>query len=52
VLKKHKVASKARTRGKLLVRSVIIVLIGSKAILRVIVAKIATWLIKQLLHYN
>jgi hypothetical protein len=52
VLKEHKVASKLRTRGKLLVGSVIVVLVGGKAILRVIVAKIATWSIKQLLYYN
>jgi hypothetical protein len=49
VLKEHKVASKVRTRSKLLVRSVIVVLVGGEVALRVIVAKIATWLIKQLL---
>jgi hypothetical protein len=52
VLKEHKVASKVRTRSKLLVRSVIVVLVGGEVALRVIVAKIATWLIKQLLWYN
>jgi hypothetical protein len=42
MLKEYKVASKVRTRGKLLVGSAIVVLVGGEAILRVIVAKTAT----------
>jgi len=42
VSKEHKVASKARTRGKLLVGSVVVVLVGGEAALKVVVAKTAT----------
>jgi hypothetical protein len=42
MLKEYKVASKARTRGKLLVGSTIVVLVGGEAVLRVVVAKTAT----------
>jgi len=52
VLKEHKVASKAKTRSKLLVGSAVVMLIGGKAILKVIVAKTATRLIRQPLRYN
>jgi hypothetical protein len=48
VLKEHKVANKVRTRSKLLVRSIVEVLVGGGAILRVVVAKTATRLIKRL----
>jgi hypothetical protein len=52
VLKEYKVASKARTRSKLLVGSIIVVLVGGEVTLRVIVAKTATRLIRLLLRYN
>jgi hypothetical protein len=52
VLKEHKVASKAKTRSKLLVRSIIVMLVGGEVALRVIVAKTATRSIKQLSRYN
>jgi hypothetical protein len=52
VLKEHKVASKAKTRSKLLVGSVVVMLVGGEVALRVIVAKTATRSIRQLLRYN
>jgi hypothetical protein len=52
MLKEYKVASKAKTRSKLLVGSVIVVLVGGEVTLRVVVAKTATWSIRQLLRYN
>jgi hypothetical protein len=51
MLKEYKVANKARTRGKLPVRSAVVVLVEGGAILRVVVAKTATRLIKRLLRY-
>jgi hypothetical protein len=46
MLKEYKVASKVRTRGKLLVGSTVVVLVGGEAALRVVVAKTATRLIR------
>jgi hypothetical protein len=42
MLKEYKVASKARTRSKLLIGSVIVVLVGREVALRVVVAKTVT----------
>jgi hypothetical protein len=52
MLKEHKVASKAKTRSKLLIGSVVVVLVGGEVALRVIVAKTVTRSIRQLLRYN
>jgi hypothetical protein len=52
MLKEYKVAIKVRTRSKLLVGSIVVVLVGREAVLRVVVTKTATWSIRQLLRYN
>jgi hypothetical protein len=46
MLKEYKVASKVRTRSKLLVGSIVVVLVGGEVVLRVVVAKTATRLIR------
>ena len=51
MLKDYKVANKAKTRDKLLVYSIVVVLVEKGVVLRVVVAKTATRLIKRPLRY-